>query len=395
MVTPIVLPLTKEKVLAVGLMSGTSVDGIDAALVEIKGSGYATEVQLLGFQTLQYEEELKQRILRVCHPETSSVDEVCRLNVLLAEKMAESVSLVLEGTPYHLKDLDFVSSHGQTIHHLPNEGATLQIGELAVIAELTKTVTVGDFRPSDMAVGGQGAPLVPFVDDILFRSETCGRALLNIGGMANLTVLPAYSPGEKPSHEVLAFDTGPGNVLIDEMVRIGSNGAKDFDEAGELAQKGQVDEEWLQKLIREDAFLKLPYPKSTGREFYHRNLAEKIWLEGQERKLEFEDIVATVTSFTVYSITSTIQQQLDPLYDIKEVFVGGGGVHNRFIMDHLQKGLKRPVKSMEFLEFSSDAKEAIAFAILGNEFLRQQTNNTPSATGATKAVSMGKLVLPF
>ncbi|MDQ0256649.1 anhydro-N-acetylmuramic acid kinase [Evansella vedderi] len=392
--TKLHLPLEKESVLAVGLMSGTSVDGIDAALVKINGSGFETEVELIHFETVNYDNALKERIFKVCEPKTSSVDEVCRLNVVLGEKMAEAAIKVVTEAGLSLGDVDFVSSHGQTIYHLPDEAATLQIGELAVIAKKTGCVTVGDFRPSDMAVGGQGAPLVPFVDMVLFTSAKKGRVLVNIGGMGNLTVLPK---GLEQGADILAFDTGPGNVLIDEVVRLGTNGAKAFDNGGELAEAGEIKEKWLAEMVNGDSYLTQPFPKSTGREYYNKGMAEKLWKEGQDKGYSFEDIIATVTAYTVRSISYTIVEQLDPHFngELDEVLIGGGGVHNRFLMERLEKELGRPVMSMEEVGFSSDAKEAIAFAILGNEFLRQQPNNVPSATGASKLVSMGKLVLPI
>ncbi|WP_035187277.1 anhydro-N-acetylmuramic acid kinase [Alteribacter aurantiacus] len=386
------IPLKKERVLAVGLMSGTSLDGIDAALVEIRGSGFSTEVKLLAFKTYPYDGDMKERILHACHRETSSVDLICKLNVELGMLMAEAVKNVVAHSDVELSDIDFVSSHGQTIHHMPDDQATLQIGELSVIAHETGCVTVGDFRPSDMAVGGQGAPLVPFVDELLFRHKEKGRILANIGGMANLTVLPPQRNQEEP---VVAFDTGPGNVLVDAIVRIGSKGRLAFDEGGEIASKGEVKERWLDQLMAFDRFLTLPYPKSTGREYYTEQRANAIWQEGIEQGFTFEDIVATVTAYTVRSIAMTVKEQVPKSANIQEVFVGGGGVHNRVIMNGLAAELQLPVKSMEEVDFSSDAKEAIAFAIFGNEFLRLKPNNTPTATGAKKAVAMGKLALPF
>lgn len=386
------LPLEKNSVVAVGLMSGTSVDGVDAALVKITGAGFQTEVELLHFETVRYDEPLKQRIFKVCDPESSSVDELCRLNVTLGEKMAEAAIKVVSGAGLKMGDVDFISSHGQTIYHLPEEGATLQIGELAVIANKTGRPTVGDFRPSDMAAGGQGAPLVPFVDQVLFSSSEKGRVLINIGGMANLTVLPQ---GANEGTEILAFDTGPGNVLIDEVVRLGTNGAMAFDDGGKLAESGKVKVDWLAEIISGDDYLTQPFPKSTGREYYNRRMAEELWQEGQRRGYSFQDVVATVTSYTAKTISMTIVNQLDPRFngELDEILVGGGGVHNQFLMSELRRELGRPVMSMEKIGFSSDAKEAIAFAILGNEFLRQQPNNVPSATGASRYVSMGKLVL--
>ncbi len=304
-------PLKKERVLAVGLMSGTSMDGIDAALVEINGSGLTTEVNLLHFKTLIYEEALKQNILNVCDPETSSVAQICTLNVVLAERMAEAVYQLVEQSEFSMADLDFVSSHGQTIYHSPDDQATLQIGELAVIAHRTKCITVGDFRPSDMAAGGQGAPLVPFVDQLLFRCKTKGRVLLNIGGISNLTVLPRTDDPAKNEQAIVAFDTGPGNVLIDEIVRIGSGQKLFFDENGELASSGHVCDNWLFELEARDPFLTLPFPKSTGREYYNRKMAEELWKEGKAKGLSFEDIVATIASYTVRAISYAILEQLD------------------------------------------------------------------------------------
>ncbi|UCZ52977.1 anhydro-N-acetylmuramic acid kinase [Bacillus shivajii] len=385
-------PLKKERVLAVGLMSGTSVDGVDAALVEIEGSADNTKVNLLKFETLEYDEDLKQRILQLCKPETSSVDEICEMNVLLGEKMADAAKKVVSNSEKSMDEIDFISSHGQTIYHMPEKYATLQIGELAVIANRTGCLTVGDFRPNDLAAGGQGAPLVPFVDQILFKDEHKGRVLINIGGISNLTVLPANA--SNTDQTIYAFDIGPGNVLIDEMVRIGTNGKLDYDESGKIGARGTVHESWLNEIIASDPFISRPYPKSTGRELYTRTYAKELYNAGIKRNYPFEDIVATITYYTVIAIVSTVKEQIDPDYKIDEVFVGGGGVHNAFLMGSLQKELSRPVQSMERIDFSSDAKEAIAFAILGNEFLRNQPNTLPSATGADKPTVMGKLTFP-
>ncbi|MFS0785584.1 anhydro-N-acetylmuramic acid kinase [Shouchella sp. 1P09AA] len=388
------IPLQKDSVYAVGLMSGTSVDGIDAALVKLIGSGYHTKVELLGFETFPFNEKTKEAIFASCHPETSSVSTICQLNVTLGELMAQAAKNVVSKNGMDLSMIDFISSHGQTLYHLPEQRATLQIGELAVIAHETGRLTVGDFRPSDLAAGGQGAPLVPFVDQLLFQRKDVGRILLNIGGMANLTVLPKKHDISNNAG-VVAFDSGPGNVLIDEIVRIGTNHEKHYDENGAYALIGTIDQDWLSHLISTDSFLTLPYPKSTGREVYNKQKAEALWEEGQKRSLSFEEIVATVSAFTVQTIAETIVTQLDPHVTTTEVYVGGGGARNAFIMKHLELSLNRPVLSMEELKISSDAKEAIAFAILGNEFLRQQPNNVPKATGAKKAISMGKLALPF
>jgi anhydro-N-acetylmuramic acid kinase len=382
--------LQKEKRLAVGLMSGTSLDGIDAALVEITHAGYETEVKLIAFDTLAYSDDERKRILSLCSPSSGTVDRICEMNVVLGKKFADAALHVIGKSGYATKDIDFISSHGQTIYHMPEQLATIQIGEPAVIAEETGCVTVGDFRPNDMAVGGQGAPLVPFVDFLLFRSEEKGRVLMNIGGIGNVTVIKA---GAKPD-EVRAFDTGPGNLLIDAIVSIGSNGLHSYDIGGRISAQGNICEDWLNQILAKDSYIKQKPPKSTGRELYSMEFAEALWREGLSRKLSFEDIVSTVTAYTSHSIAMNFHQHIDPLDDIEEVIVGGGGVHNQTLIHSLQSLLKQKVTSLEDWNFSSDAKEAIAFAILGNEFLHGNTNNLPSATGASRAVVMGKLVYP-
>jgi anhydro-N-acetylmuramic acid kinase len=382
--------LRKNKKLAVGLMSGTSLDGVDSALVEIEDSGLETRVRLLHFETLPFSPNEREQILQLCSPTTSSVDEVCRMNVYLGQKFADAALMVIKNAGKTTEQIDFISSHGQTIYHMPKQLATLQIGELAVIAERTGCITVGDFRPNDMAAGGQGAPLVPYVDYLLFRKKDSGRILINIGGISNMTILPANTQADK----VIAFDTGPGNVLIDAMVRMGTNGELSFDDGGKIADQGTACQEWLEQIIAGDPYVMERPPKSTGRELYSLELAKKLWNEGNQRQLSFEDIVATITAYTSQTISMNIKEHIDPYYETTEVLVGGGGIHNEVLMKSLQAELKQEVTSMEKLNFSSDAKEAIAFAILGNECLHGRPNNLPSATGADRPVVMGKLVMP-
>ncbi|RXJ02541.1 anhydro-N-acetylmuramic acid kinase [Anaerobacillus alkaliphilus] len=380
----------KEKKYAVGLMSGTSLDGIDAALVEISYSGENTEVQLLEFETLPYSDLERARFLSLCSPETSSVETICLANVELGKKFAQAALTVIHKAGLVTSDIDFISSHGQTIFHMPEQYATLQIGELAVIAEESGILTVGDFRPSDMAAGGQGAPLVPFVDYLLFKHKHKGRILLNIGGISNISVLKA----DGKSNEVIAFDTGPGNVLIDSIVIIGSKGELSFDPNGEIARSGTVCNSWLEEIINHDPFVYQQPPKSTGRELYSQEFARHLWEQGQARNMEFKDIVATVTAFTAHSIAINIKRFVDGRYETEEILVGGGGTYNDTLLAYLQALTDKKVGKMEDWNFSSDAKEAIAFAILGNEFLHGNANNLPSATGAKKQAIMGKLVFP-
>ena len=382
--------LHKKKKLAIGLMSGTSADGIDACLVEIEGNYTDTEIKLIDFITLNYTSEEKERILSLCNVNTSTVNEICGMNTYLGDKMGQAAIEVCKKAKINISDVDYVSSHGQTIYHMPHEHSTLQIGELANIAALTGCITVGDFRPSDMAYGGQGAPLVPYVDFILFSSRDKGRILLNLGGIANITVLKAGGKDE----DVFAFDTGPANVLIDETVRIITDGRQSFDNGGNLALQGKVDEKWLDEIISRDAYLLKKPPKSTGREYYTKEFAMDLYRQGIKRGLDNLSILATITAYTAKSIKNQIDEFALDKIKIDELYVSGGGAHNQMIMKLLSEYVEADVKNVESLEFSGDAKEAIAFAILGNEFLCGKTNNIPNSTGASKRVIMGKLALP-
>lgn len=380
---------TKKK-LAVGLMSGTSIDGIDAALVEIDGHGLSTKVRLLQFETYPYSDEEKDDIRRLFAPESSSVDLICKMNVHLGEKFAEAALKIVSKAGLRVEEIDFISSHGQTIYHMPEYRSTLQIGELAVIAESTGCVTIGDFRPSDMAVGGQGAPLVPFTDALLFRSNEKDRVLINIGGISNVTVLPK----DAKLDQVYGFDTGPGNVLIDEIVKIGSNNRMSFDENGKIALSGTIHKPYLMKLLEEDPFIRMVPPKSTGRELYTVKLAMEIWEEAMSNGISFADLVATITQYTVKSILSNLHLWVQSESSLVELIISGGGSHNKALLYGLANNGQYNVLTMEDIGFSSDAKEAIAFAILGNEALHGNYNNLPSATGAKRPTIMGKIVFP-
>ena len=380
----------KRTRLAVGLMSGTSLDGVDAALVSVSGSGVETVVELVSFAVLPFTPQEQERLRRVCTPGLGTVDEVCALNVFLGEKFAEAALRVTSSAGYSIDQVDFVSSHGQTVQHMPGSQATLQIGELAVIAARTGRLTVGDFRPSDMALGGQGAPLVPFVDKLLFSSSIQSRAMLNIGGIANVTVLPAGGG------EVIAFDTGPGNVLIDAVVLSLTGGRQTFDKDGLIARTGAVAQGLLETWLATDDFLRLPPPKSTGREHYTQAMVTQMISEAREQGLSDSDIVATVSAYTCASIALQFDLFVHPVLQapVDSMWVGGGGAHNPVLMEGLKQKLQIPVKHMEDLGFSTDAKEAVAFVVLGNEFLFGRHNSLHTITGASAPAIMGKLVLP-
>lgn len=382
--------------LVVGLMSGTSLDGIDAALVNIsEDDSQKIQVKLIHFSTLPYSETMRERILALCDPNRARLEDISLTNMLLGELFAKAAKKVVAEAGIEMTNVDLISSHGQTIFHQPeskntegfNITSTLQIGDIAVIAERLGVMTVGDFRTRDMAVGGQGAPLVPYADDLLFRTESNGRILANIGGIANITVLPPVGSSER----VLAFDTGPGNMLIDAFTTWATQGKQTYDKNGELAAKGKVDKKWLEELLDHD-YYRLLAPKSTGRELFGLDYAKVIW--DAKADLAPEDKVATITELTARTISDECKRFIDS-YKIQEIFISGGGWYNHTLRQRLQKSLPPSIKlgSTDELGIPADAKEAIVFALLGYQCINKRPNNLPSATGASTPVIMGKIAL--
>ena len=370
---------------AIGLMSGTSADGVDAALVDIDGS----DLSLLGYVEVPFPEDVRREILSLC--EDGRVDAITRMDAALGEWFAEAALRVCEEANISTGEVDVIGSHGQTIHHLPSLAvvagkrvrSTLQIGNPAVIAERTGITTVSDFRSRDMAAGGQGAPLVPLVDYLLFRSEDMGRAMLNIGGIANVNILPANCGVS----DIFAFDTGPGNMVVDGVVQAITCGKLSFDRDGELAGKGQVCEDLLEVLMAHP-FLDLEPPKSTGREDFGADMVQKIldW-EGKG-----EDLVRTATQFTVESIVHGLKRFVLPRCEIHEVIASGGGTKNPIMMDLLDRALENiAFKRLDDVGMASEAKEAVAFAILACQTLNGRPGNVPSVTGADKQVVLGSI----
>lgn len=374
--------------LAVGLMSGTSIDGIDAALVRINGAGLETEVELLHFITMPFSKKDKEAIFQCMDPDRSNVSLVCQLNFRLGYLLAKAVKEVCKQAHLPLEKLDFIASHGQTVYHLPHGGdiyerSTLQIGEPAVIAYETGVSVIANFRSMDMAAGGEGAPLVPYTDYLLYRSDEKGVALQNIGGIGNVTAIPKRGKLD----DLLAFDTGPGNMVIDEVCQIIKG--QPFDDGGKWAALGQVQHSLVDTWMEMDFFTKQP-PKSTGRERFGRSFAEKIIQDHQQ--LEANDVIATVTYFTAKSIADAYERFIFPKFPIDEMIVGGGGSLNKTLLQFLQRLLPGVViRTQEDLGFSSEAKEAIAFAILGNETIHHHPANVPKATGASKPVVLGSI----
>ena len=371
---------------AVGVMSGTSLDGVDAALVEIHGTNTDTTVQLLEFATLPLGAEIVKKIKEVLSIETSSVDKICSLNVELGYVFSEAVKAVCEKADFPLEKVDFVASHGQTIYHLPVPGAhqlasTLQIGESAIIAEETNTTVVSDFRTRDMAVKGQGAPIVPYSEFVLYRDTKRTRLLQNIGGIGNVTVIPAGAQME----DVLAFDTGPGNMVIDELCQQFYQEA--YDKNGEHAANGKVNQALLSEMMAHP-YIERPYPKTTGREDFGVEYTAAL-IEKWKNTIEPDDFIATATQFTAQSIAVNIRDFMDHQSDL---IIGGGGSYNPVLVQMTKEQLPgRTVLIQEEVGFSSEAKEAIAMTVLANQTIHHLPSNVPSATGATKPVILGKI----
>lgn len=391
--------------LAVGLMSGTSLDGVDAALVRLRGQADKPSIRLRAFVTIPYPPALRQKLLRVASGEPTSAGELSELNFVLGEIFAEAALKACRRGGVSPKALFVIGSHGQTIAHQGSQGdrrsarreagrysapeaSTLQIGEPAIIAERTGTPVVADFRPADIAAGGQGAPLVPLVDYLLLRDPARGTVALNIGGIANVTVIPSCAEPE----QVLGFDTGPGNMVMDVLVRHFTRGRQGYDAGGRLAAQGRVIEPLLAAVLRLPFFRKRP-PKSAGREQFGDDFVRRYFLSCDAG---FKDLLRTATELTAHSIADALQRFVFPYVkppQLDRLVVSGGGAHNRLLVRRLRELLPRLQ-----VEFSGkyglpvDAKEAIAFALLAVRTMQGLPGNLPAVTGARRTVVLGKIV---
>lgn len=377
----------KTRKLAIGLMSGTSMDGVDAVLVKFQGSGLDTGFHIIAQVHQAYPASLRAQILSASEAGEGSTQEVCLLNVLVGEAFARAALAVCAKAGIPPKRISFIGSHGQTISHQPEGHASLQIGEPAVIAERTGILTVADFRARDLAAGGCGAPLVPYVDYLLFRHPRLTRILLNIGGIANLTLVPAGAKAQ----DVLAFDTGPGNMVIDALAKYYRLGP--FDPEGRTAAKGKVSNPLLSVLMQDKFILRKP-PKSTGRQAYGRAFVEVILAEAKRLSLTKEDILSTATAFTAQAIYYNYHRFLSR-NPVQELIVSGGGTKNRALMNWLRV-LFAPIPVVEINVYGipSQAKEALTFAILANETLAGHPANLSQVTGARGPKLLGKIVFP-
>ncbi|GAB4572300.1 MAG: anhydro-N-acetylmuramic acid kinase [Anaerolineae bacterium] len=374
----------------IGLMSGTSADGIDAALCEITGAPPDISARILAAHSQPYPATLQDRILRQIQPETSRVDELSELNALLGEAFAQAALALLAAHDLTPDEVDLIGSHGQTVWHMVQPDgrvtSTLQIAEASVIAERTGITTISNFRARDVAAGGQGAPLTSYADWLLLRHPDHWRAVQNLGGIANVTFLP---PRSESAHPPLSFDTGPANCLIDGIVTLLTDGAAHFDRDGALAAQGRVDAGWLAELLAHPYYTRKP-PKTTGRELFSPAMAADLLATGRQRGLADADIVATVTALTAASIADAYRRFAPA--PIREVIVGGGGGRNPTLMRMLRERLAGiPVRTHEDIGLDSDNKEALVFALLAHETWHARPGNHPALTGARRPVVLGQI----
>jgi len=371
-------------------MSGTSLDGIDVAIVDIKGSGFKAKINVLTTHSVPYPRKIREALLAVSNTNANTGD-ISRLNFLLGELYTEALEETAERAQIPMNTIQLIGCHGQTIFHegqtAPYLGkrvaSTLQIGESSVITERTGIDVISNFRERDMAAGGKGAPLVPYLDYMLIRHRGRGRMAVNIGGIANLTAIPPNTSTDR----VIAFDTGPGNMVIDQLVTRITQGQQTFDRDGAIAASGEIDPKLLAKLLRDKYFRQKP-PKTAGREQYGTEFVSKLL----DTELSSENLIATATALTAESIALGVRNFVLPEMRVDEIFVSGGGTHNPTLMKMLAKAMDPiPVKESTEVGLDVDAKEAIAFAVMAYETAHLRPSNVPMATGANRPVVLGKV----
>ena len=390
---PIAECMEKNSRLVVGLMSGTSADGVDAALCRITGHGTASKIEQLGFVFQPFTGEIRREILRLASGNSACAADFCKMNFLLGELYVQAVEALCAETGIRAEQIDLIGSHGQTFWHIPlpetylghSFRSTFQLGEGSVLAQRFGCPVVSDFRVRDVAADGLGAPLVPYSEFLIYRSETECVALQNIGGIGNITcLLPACR-----LEDVFAFDTGPGNMVIDALAARMTNGRARYDEGGKMAAAAQVSVPLLAWMMQDD-YLKLTPPKTTGREMYGEAYVQKLLQKADELGVVLADVLATATRFTAECIGAGVRD-FCPVYPDRMI-VGGGGSMNPTLLAHIADCLPGcEVMTNEQLGLDSNAKEAVAFAVLANEAMYSQPNNAPGATGAAHPVVMGKI----
>ncbi len=376
-------------------MSGTSADGVDVALVQISGAPPGIRAKLEDFVTLPFPPAARAAVLRLANGGATTTKEVSQLNFLLGELFAGAALEACRRFRVSPRKIALIGSHGQTVYHQGQAStflgrtrvaSTLQIGEPAIIAARTGITAVGDFRPADMAAGGQGAPLVPFVDYLLYHDARCGRVALNLGGIANVTVIPAAARPE----QVFAFDTGPGNMVIDGLVRHFSRGRQSYDRDANMARRGRLLPRLLDELL-EDRYFRREPPKTAGREQFGEAYCHRLLTWGRRHGARPADLVHTATMLTALSVVDAFHRFILPRATIQQLIVSGGGVHNPLVMAQIQAALPGiEILGSAELGVPEDAKEAFAFAILAYETYHRRPANLPRATGAKRAAILGK-----
>jgi anhydro-N-acetylmuramic acid kinase len=375
----------------IGPMSGTSADGVDAALVEWPDDSEARPFTLLAFREEPMPSELQARIHRLAAgrvPGGSALRELARLDVEIGERFAQAATSVASSAGVPLSEVDAIASHGQTVAHHPEDRATLQIGDPSVVAERTGCTTVADFRPRDVAAGGEGAPLAPFFHLAAFGDHAESRVALNLGGIANVTWLPA---GGRPE-DVIAFDVGPANALLDGVVQRVSGGTERFDQAGRRALRGRTDVDLLERLLDDD-FLRRPPPKSTGRERYGLAEAEALADDWERAGRDPDDLIATLAAFTSEAVARACRDFLADFSKLGRVLVGGGGARNPALLSGLAERLPGvAVEPFDEAGVPADAAEAMAFSLMGRNALLGIPNHLPRCTGASRPTVLGEIV---
>jgi anhydro-N-acetylmuramic acid kinase len=389
---------TKYSRRIIGLMSGTSLDAIDVAMVRIEKHGLTAKVRLEHFREFPYPPKIRSVVRELFDPKRARIDDICRYDFILGEVFAAAVLRMLKETHIKAESVDLIASAGQTIWHDPElsiiepdvdwiEGpiatrSTFAIGQSAVIAERTGIITVGDLRVRDVAAGGQGAPLVPYFDWVLLRHKSRGRCIQNIGGIGNVTYIPPKASWE----DVIAFDTGPGNMIIDELAWVATNGRQTYDVDGALGETGTVREELLERWLSDPYFAKSP-PKTTGRELFGVQFAKRILEESPDA--DIHDLIATATALTAESIARAYRDFVHPLGPVHEVLLAGGGAKNPTLVRMLKE---RMPKQKLLIYKASEAKEAMAMAMIANDSVVGLVTNVAGATGGRPTV-LGKICL--
>lgn len=388
---PVRAYLGQPERLVVGLMTGTSADAVDAALVRFAGAGLDATGEVIAYRERPFDDELRAEVLEVAASTALPLERLMRLDAALGEAYAEAVLELLAQAQVRVADVTAIGSHGQTVRHLPRaanggRALTLQIGSAAVLAQRTGLTVVSDFRSRDTAAGGEGAPLVPVADWWRFRSPDESRVLLNLGGMANVTHLPKGGGLD----DVVAFDTGPGNSVIDGLVRAVTGGLAHRDDGGQRAAMGRANEGLLEELLA-DPFFQAPPPRSTGRERFGDAYAARLRDIGEQLGLSLEDLLATAVELTAVTVADAIGRFLSPR-GVDAVYVSGGGVRNATLMVALRRrleGLK--VRRLDDLGVAAESKEALAFALLAHLTLSGQAGNVRGATGAAATAVLGQI----